>query len=57
MGFVRGVAVVLGSLAWLGALPILIVIETLRYGLELVVELMADVWDTWDRWVNTRRDV
>lgn len=57
MGFVRGVAVVLGSLAWLGALPILIVIETLRYGLESVVELMADVWDTWDRWVNTRRDV
>lgn len=57
MGFVRGVAVVLGSLAWLGALPILILIETIRYGLDLSIEASEGVWDRWDRWVNTRRDV
>ena len=57
MGFVRGVAVVLGSLAWLGALPILIVIETIRYGLELFTEVVEEVFVRWDRWVNTRRDV
>lgn len=57
MGFVRGVAVVLGSLAWLGALPILILIETIRYGLELSIEASEGTWDRWDRWVNTRRTV
>lgn len=57
MDFVRGVAVVLGGLAWLGALPILILIEMIRYGLDLFIEASEGVWDRWNRWVNTRRGI
>lgn len=55
MLFLHGAVVVMGSILWLLMLFPLILIETVRYGLEVIVGIADELWERWLAWVDGRR--
>ena len=50
MTILKGVVVGIGSVLWFLTLPVFLILETLRYGLELVGEVGAGLYERWEDW-------